>query len=661
MRYNTRRKRRGSRGHRKSRRYKRRGGMLRVPMPTRADAMAAAQAAKPIGPAPPAPPPPPPPPQQSRGNFIFNFFGNLFNKLRRKPKVAAAAPPVMSPMAPPLPMQSPPSKYGNLKYEPYAPPAKNPISPTRTNQIAPLYETTHTQRLSQILQGICNNANECVVFGKETDKFDIVFEFTNFKYVTNIASVSSGANGFVIDFTYNRDGYRADAILKSSMDAEADSLYLEAYNGLKYINQYAKQFPLFLETYGVFEYTSQDAFEQIKSAANLGQGAGPYPNRFISNLGGILKNMQIAEYDRNLANTTCAENGKFAVLLQYIASAQQFYGWFREYYLTNGYEFQVELPNILFQIYSVLASLINAKAFTHYDLHPGNVMLYKVPDNTYVTITYKNAALGEDITIKTQYIVKIIDYGRSFLPDNEQIHNILCMAPRCNGTKMLQNDYGRYNEYRDKCGALSGYNYFGNGGRDDFYINRNVVNNAHDMVLIKRMMGMYGNSSISRWYRQSPATKHIKMILKSVAQHFVLDDGTPARNRRTSAREYMISPDEIQAEEFLYPRDITTVNELYWALCNLIRTDRFYQPSVNERTSAMQEYGKMTVDLNFNMKNIKPTAFTREFVAAAADTDVFADYSDTGADESISPPVRHDTTALLEGMVGEPLYDVELG
>jgi hypothetical protein len=58
------------------------------------------------------------------------------------------------------------------------------------------------------------------------------------------------------------------------------------------------------------------------------------------------------------------------------------------------------------------------RSFTHNDLHDSNVLLYKVPDDKYVEMQYYVA--GKKIVIQTQYIAKMIDYGRCYFePDKK--------------------------------------------------------------------------------------------------------------------------------------------------------------------------------------------------------------------------------------------------
>ena len=73
-----------------------------------------------------------------------------------------------------------------------------------------------------------------------------------------------------------------------------------------------------------------------------------------------------------------------------------------------------ELLYALAQVYIPLSSLMNN--FTHYDLHSSNVVLYEPVKDSYLEYHY-HLVNGTVVTFKSKYIVKIIDYGRSYFND----------------------------------------------------------------------------------------------------------------------------------------------------------------------------------------------------------------------------------------------------
>lgn len=92
--------------------------------------------------------------------------------------------------------------------------------------------------------------------------------------------------------------------------------------------------------------------------------------------------------------------------------------------------------------------------FTHYDLHSGNVMLYSLGDKH---IKYHYHYPEHTVTFNSSYIVKIIDYGRSFFKDEggynpEDVYKDLCESKgrRCSdcgkhrGFQTLQLNTNKY-------------------------------------------------------------------------------------------------------------------------------------------------------------------------------------------------------------------------
>lgn len=112
------------------------------------------------------------------------------------------------------------------------------------------------------LKTICSNSGFCLTFGKEDNKIKEFFKgFTTFEYAVDpIKRIGKpSGNGFVNQLTYERDGYKAYAVLKSSMKAHTDNLMYE-YKVGQYINTLTKKFPCFVETYGLFKYNDIIAY-----------------------------------------------------------------------------------------------------------------------------------------------------------------------------------------------------------------------------------------------------------------------------------------------------------------------------------------------------------------------------------------------------------------
>ena len=83
--------------------------------------------------------------------------------------------------------------------------------------------------------------------------------------------------------------------------------------------------------------------------------------------------------------------------------------------------YQHNLIPVLFQVYGALHKIRNE--FTHYDLHYDNILLTELPNNyfSYNFNTEKNV-----YNVHSKYMVKIIDYGRSYCAESQNIIKDLC-------------------------------------------------------------------------------------------------------------------------------------------------------------------------------------------------------------------------------------------
>jgi hypothetical protein len=103
----------------------------------------------------------------------------------------------------------------------------------------------------------------------------------------------------------------------------------------------------------------------------------------------------------------CKNGDNFAILIQYIDNPISIYDFVDKH--ESDYSFDAQILAILFQIYAPLSYLKDE--FTHYDLHLNNVLLYELPKGKFVELKYKDERDGFSTTIRTNYIVKIIDYA----------------------------------------------------------------------------------------------------------------------------------------------------------------------------------------------------------------------------------------------------------
>ena len=308
---------------------------------------------------------------------------------------------------------------------------------------------------AHFLNSICSDSGVCIAFNEEASKIKKFFnQFTDFTYLNgNIKKIgATSANGFLYELAYMRQGYKAYAILKSTMEYDNDNLMYEYFAG-NAINTFAKQVPCFVETYGLFEYPSDAAWLKIKNAT---------PDKE-----NVLKNelaLQVAP-TFNALGSGCSKAKYQCILIQHLKDATDIRTWIVE----NKNNFaNRELMSVLYIIYFSLQALANR--FTHYDLHPGNVLLYRPSQNGYINYVFHEDKPSKVVRFKSRFIPKIIDYGRSFYSlsaadNSDKLYEKLCTLPEC----------------VPRCGDNVGFNWLNSGA---FNIKSREKNESHDLRLL---------------------------------------------------------------------------------------------------------------------------------------------------------------------------------
>jgi hypothetical protein len=267
---------------------------------------------------------------------------------------------------------------------------------------------------SKNLQVLCSDSSICIAFGKQAKEISDFFNrFKKFDYV-ELPVIRIGApsvNGFIHEIKYSRLNYNAYAILKSSAKETADNLYYEYQVG-KYINVVNKFLPSFIETYGLFQYKDEVTYNNFKNTK-------------------IIRTNVLTDAFMEKTPTledACINPKHMCMLIQHIKNAQTL-----SMYSLDLTFIKQDLIYILFQVYASLYALTNS--FTHYDLHDNNVLLYKPVDSKYIEYHYhyKN---NKVISFKSQYIAKIIDYGRCYYKLSEtdnslKLHENICRTREC--------------------------------------------------------------------------------------------------------------------------------------------------------------------------------------------------------------------------------------
>ena len=345
-------------------------------------------------------------------------------------------------------------------------------------------KNTEYKRRSMFLQAICSDSGVCIAFGTERKKiFDFFNGFTNFDFLKNTGSIGAvSANGFVKEVEYEREGYKSYAVLKSSQNKKSDNLMYECYVGML-INSLAIRMPCFVETYGLYEYKT-DAYRE----------------RFQKEKTGLVDLSKMLTYHKkyNYGNS-CANSINQCILIQHIKGAASI----RDKIYNGTPDFDFAINDFLYSIYQIYFGLGGlATIFTHYDLHPDNVILYKPVNGKYIEFHYHFR--DKTVSFKSQYIAKMIDYGRSFITTNHankysvEYYDKVCAEDKCN-------------DKDEKCGDKSCYRLMEPVQEDwNHYISSIMNNRSHDLRLLSSLWPMMP------WHDEPFKSNRIHSVLKNI-------------------------------------------------------------------------------------------------------------------------------------------------
>lgn len=290
-----------------------------------------------------------------------------------------------------------------------------------------------TLNQTKFLKKICPDSHICIAFGNDTNKINNYFdEFNNFNmlYGDIIPIGNESKNGFLKMLTFEKNGYFSNVVLKSNKKRNSDNLVYEGLVGF-FLNKKGKIFPCFLETYGIYEY-AQDLYNFISDNQTTS-----IPHEYITNENLIkvkinADNFKLNACDDSLTKTVMIQHLKNSITLDNILNDNKNINFINH-----------ELLYVLFQIYIPLSKLSNK--FTHYDLHEYNILFYEPAKLSYINYHY-HFSKELVITFKSKYIVKIIDYGRSYFANNNTT---------------LGNSYNIYKTVRTKCeGESKNYGFY---------------------------------------------------------------------------------------------------------------------------------------------------------------------------------------------------------
>jgi hypothetical protein len=300
---------------------------------------------------------------------------------------------------------------------------------------------------------VCTDNAFCLAVGKHRQAILHHFKFKHFDYVTEIKRInaSTGANGLIHLLSYERGGYKACAVLKSSTDETADNLLYEYIVGL-FINKLNRTFRCFIETLGIYTYAGQASYNKFKQLTDMKVDQAD----MTENLTPMLKVDLVGACHNPTA--TC-------ILIQCLPNTKSLYDKMKSDDFVRDH-----LHVVLYQIYYVLAKV--AGYFTHYDLHLDNILIMDLPEKT-------NFSYG--LSFESRHLAKIIDYGRCFFTD-----------PSSKGRFSSSSDF--YKLLCDECnycGENTGFNWF-KSGTSKYYLNSTKHNQSHDLLALSQLRNLFG-------------------------------------------------------------------------------------------------------------------------------------------------------------------------
>jgi hypothetical protein len=350
------------------------------------------------------------------------------------------------------------------------------------------------QNKSAFLKKICPNSNVCFALGAFTNLTNSYFDNMSYKHaIEPIKKVgNNSANGFIREIVHEKNGYIAKTLLKSAQNEYSDNLIYEYVVG-QYINKLNTKFPCFLNTYACYKYSSMTHYNTFeKNMQKIDD---------LNNLTLLHSSTQLMEKTKfeNAIKDSCKINKMACISIQYFENPISLYDLVKKH--ANDIQFlNFELVYLLAQIYIPLGVL--SETFTHNDLHANNVLIYTIPNNKFVTMTY-NTPLGV-VTFKTKYVCKIIDYGRSYFSDtsanisSSSVISFLCGTPSCGPTCSQPNCVQGNYRGENSCGSNYGYQFADQKlGKFNYYSSLLINNQNKDVQNIVGALLKYALNSDS--------------------------------------------------------------------------------------------------------------------------------------------------------------------
>lgn len=472
-------------------------------------------------------------------------------------------------------------------------------------------QNSPNKRRGNFLKTVCPNSGLCIGFSKQytgmiKEYFNNYIGFDNL-YDASVLSKSS-ANGMTSLLKYKKYNYTSDVVLKNIPSIEpfpsVDNLFYEAYVGLEHINKFNTIYPNFLETYGA-GYVADDGVLNHIIRKNKGSKLLLQKGMFNIVFDGSSK-IPIQPYLDHM----CYNLNKQSIFIQTIDKALSLDDYIKELKHVVTYDYVKPLKSagfnmsdpqnidkinhvsntiyyylytialIMYQIYYALSDL--EYDFVHYDLHTNNILLYDLPktkDNKkqFINMNYfKGPNKRDDAEFDITIIPKIIDYGRCYTKNTDEIMNQLeeneCFKTfmfvhhisRCNITEIM--DYFQTNGCKIK--LLHSIN------RDQAIVIFETIEDADKGLALSgnKQHVIDGNKT----FMMSKSVKHTASFL---GFDWIHEPDLISRNYYISARKYNCSHD-LRCWKIVYD-SLLNIYNVFKQIPNKFKSDANY-PTIRE-------------------------------------------------------------------------------
>jgi len=380
----------------------------------------------------------------------------------------------------------------------------------------------------------------------------------NIKYavITHIERINMlSRNAFLYKIPYKIRNIEIDTILKSSLKLNSDNLCYEGLVGQVYINKICNYYPCFLYTYKFGYYKTKKFYENL-----LNNTKSEFTKENFE------KNMDNFKNVRQAIEKSCDDPFQIYLLIQYYSNVITL----KKYITVQSYSYQLNIIEILYQIYAVLDSIrLN---FTHYDLHADNIIIFNLNENEYIVMNYHYKD-GTTVSFNSSTISKIIDYGRSYFKnddiDSKYIFELICTSKSKNC---------KYNQTYKTCGMNVGYGFLNNEPIPGMFHNiQSGKNNiSHDLRLLHNLKELHVFDKIP--------------LLKKVFDNLVYDThyGTKEISKIGIKKDFL--------NESNY--QINNVRDIHYVLYSLITKYKNFSTQNNDYFKNKKKIGEINIWLD---------------------------------------------------------------